>query len=90
MGDYLDDAEDAYWNSECKHGLLFCSCTICNGKDKKEKVYIDYHFFAKSDYECFLCDGSIYQRDKVYRLTDDKIVCETCGRDFERKPNGTM
>lgn len=85
MGDLADDIQDQIDNSECPHLQSYRTCTICNGRNKKEKPKILFKFRAKSDYLCFKCKEEINAGDEVARLSDESICCSDCFPKYKEK-----
>lgn len=69
---------------ECKHGLVWAHCTICNGRDKIEKMNLveGHPFPAHYEGTCPWCEDSIDVGDNIYRSSRGQYVCEDCGVKF--------
>lgn len=55
--------------TECIHGLTTQTCTICNGRDKREKIKADTDWIAitaKFDSSCRICEDPIEEGELVF------------------------
>lgn len=66
-------------SDECMHLLDPQTCTICNGREKRERVTQSWSnpFTAKYDGYCTRCRGSIDAGDQIC-ISDGAVAHEDC------------
>lgn len=73
-------------NDECIHGLgPVAACTICNGRDKREKADMDriaYHFVAKFDGHCGKCGAPTLAGEDIAATVGGQYVCDGCAGEY--------
>lgn len=65
----------------CIHEMLPASCTICNGREKREESdgkKLSHTFTASFSGVCRGCGDVIEPGDTIGRLNNGKYVCEDC------------
>jgi len=66
-------------SDECIHLLDPSTCTICNGRAKRERARTTWSnpFAARYPGRCFVCDERIDEGDQI-RFSDGAVAHEDC------------